>query len=152
MVPPQHPVVKDAIPCFRGPALIPRQAEEVRNGKQPWGLDKSLALACCLWDSFLGPLRLHRRERAVDGLSWSRPESKGKVVLAHAKDRSCGYFRVVLLELEEQLGFCSNFLSVPRVSSSASSPSCLEAFRGFYLGPTGILHSVSAYTQANTQN
>lgn len=33
-----HPVVKDAVPCFQGPALTPRQAEEVRKGKQPWSL------------------------------------------------------------------------------------------------------------------
>lgn len=35
--------------------------------------------------------------------SWSMPETEGKVILAHAKNRPRGYFRAILLESEEQI-------------------------------------------------
>ena len=71
----------DAFPCFRGPAVIPRQAEEVRNGKESWDLYKSLALNFCLWDSFPEPLGLPRSRDC-----W------GQALLVQAREQRKGKF------------------------------------------------------------
>lgn len=35
--------------------------------------------------------------------SWSMPETEGKVILAHAKNRPCGNFRAIFLESEKRI-------------------------------------------------
>lgn len=101
MVPLLHPVVKDAVPCFRGPALIPRQAEEVRRGKQLGGLYKSLApgLLPAGW-LFWAPV-ISLGTVCCGGALLVNARDEGKVILAQAINRPCGYFRAVLLESEE---------------------------------------------------
>lgn len=85
---------------FRGPALILRQAEEVGKGNSLGVYIKVWPLASFLHDGFSGPLSPPSERCAVDGILVNARD-EGKVILARAKNRPCGYFRAVLLESEE---------------------------------------------------
>lgn len=76
--PPRHPVVKDAVLSFRGPPLIPRQAEEVGKGNSLGVYIRAWPLAPGLRNSNSGPCSSPGAERAVDGAPLVQPRKQRK--------------------------------------------------------------------------